>query len=57
MDDVLATGGTLFGASQLLEQAGAEVVGNVVVIEVDGLGGRERLAGTPLVVLRTPEEN
>ncbi|MDD7582377.1 adenine phosphoribosyltransferase [Corynebacterium sp. 32222D000AT] len=57
VDDVLATGGTLFGARQLLEQAGAEVVGNVVVIEVEGLGGRERLAGTPLVVLRTPEEN
>lgn len=51
VDDVLATGGTLYGAKLLLEKAGAEVVGNVVIIEVTGLGGRERLAGPPLVVL------
>lgn len=56
VDDVLATGGTLDGARQLLEKAGAEVVGNVVVIEVPGLGGRERLAGTPLVVLNQDEQ-
>ena len=48
---MLATGGTLYGAKLLLEKAGAEVVGNVVIIEVKGLGGRERLAGPPLVVL------
>ncbi len=51
VDDVLATGGTLYGAKLLLEKAGAKVVGNVVIIEVKGLGGRERLAGPPLVVL------
>lgn len=51
VDDVLATGGTLYGAKVLLESAGAEVAGNVVVLEVDGLGGRERLAGPPLIVL------
>lgn len=51
VDDVLATGGTLFGAQSLLERVGADIVGNVVVIEVEGLGGRERLAGRPLVVL------
>lgn len=56
VDDVLATGGTLDGARQLLEKAGAQVVGNVVVIEVPGLGGRERLAGTPLVVLNQDEQ-
>lgn len=51
IDDVLATGGTLYGAQLLLERAGADIVGNVVVIEVEGLGGRERLADHPLVVL------
>lgn len=55
VDDVLATGGTLWGARLLLESAGAEVAGNVVVIEVEGLGGRERLAGPPLVVLNSTE--
>lgn len=51
VDDVLATGGTLRGAMQLLERAGAEVVGNVVILEVAGLGGRERLSEVPLIVL------
>lgn len=51
VDDVLATGGTLHGATLLLESAGAEVVGNVVVLEVQGLEGRERLQGSPLIVL------
>lgn len=51
VDDVLATGGTLYGAKLLLEAAGAQVAGNVVVLEVNGLQGRERLEGTPLVVL------
>ena len=35
----------------VLEAAGAEVAGNVVVLEVNGLKGRERLEGSPLVVL------
>ncbi|MDO5031752.1 adenine phosphoribosyltransferase [Corynebacterium sp.] len=51
VDDVLATGGTLHGARMLLEEAGASVVGNVVVLEVQGLSGRERLDDIPLIVL------
>ena len=51
VDDVLATGGTLAGARQLLETAGAEVVGAVVVLEVDGLGGREKFGDLPISVL------
>lgn len=54
VDDVLATGGTLVAARKLLESCGAEVVGNVVVLEVAGLGGRERLTGAPLVVINEP---
>ena len=51
VDDVLATGGTLAGARQLLESAGAEVVGAVVVLEVAGLGGREKFGNLPISVL------
>ncbi len=51
VDDVLATGGTLVAARRLIESCGAEMVGNVVVLEVEGLGGRERLQGAPLVVI------
>lgn len=51
VDDVLATGGTLLAARSLLERAGAEVVGNVVILEVPGLGGRAKLKGNPLTVI------
>ena len=56
VDDVLATGGTLAGARQLLESAGAEVVGAVVVLEVDGLGGREKFGDRPISVLNATTE-
>lgn len=51
IDDVLATGGTLVAASELIERAGGSVVGYAVVLEVEGLGGRARLGDAPLVVL------
>ncbi|EEI16685.1 adenine phosphoribosyltransferase [Corynebacterium lipophiloflavum] len=51
VDDVLATGGTLVAATELIERAGGSVVGYAVVLEVDGLGGRDRLGDAPLVVL------
>lgn len=47
VDDVLATGGTVTAAVQLLRRCGAEVVGVAVVLEVAGLGGRARLADPP----------
>lgn len=51
IDDVLATGGTLAAAHDLIERAGGTVAGYVVVLEVEGLGGREKLGDAPVVVL------
>jgi adenine phosphoribosyltransferase len=44
-DDLLATGGTAAAMCELVENAGAEVVGCGFVIELGFLDGRERLAG------------
>lgn len=51
VDDVLATGGTLVAATDLIERAGGQVVGYVVVLEVPGLGGRDKLGNAELIVL------
>ena len=48
VDDVLATGGTLAAARDLLMAVGADLTAAAVVMELAGLGGRDRLA--PLAV-------
>ncbi|MBO3085503.1 adenine phosphoribosyltransferase [Cellulomonas fengjieae] len=51
IDDVLATGGTAAATVALLERCGAHVVGLSFLVELEALGGRERLAGHPVDVL------
>ena len=45
IDDVLATGGTAEACVKLIESVKATVVGCSFLVELEGLGGRERLGG------------
>ena len=44
VDDLLATGGTAAAAAHLVRKLGGSVLGCAFVIELAGLGGRERIA-------------
>lgn len=43
IDDVLATGGTLVAAHELMRNLGYVIAGTAVLFEIDGLGGREAI--------------
>lgn len=45
VDDLLATGGTMYAAAKLVEKLGGEVAGLGFLIELKELNGRERLKG------------
>ncbi|MBR1873287.1 MAG: adenine phosphoribosyltransferase [Eubacterium sp.] len=45
VDDLIATGGTIRAAIDLIERLGGEVVKAVFLIELAGLNGREKLKG------------
>lgn len=51
VDDVLATGGTLEAACELVRSSGAKVSAAAVVLELTALSGREKLAEETLRVL------
>lgn len=48
VDDLLATGGTMKACCELVCELGGEVVAAAALIELKGLGGRERVAPHPV---------
>jgi adenine phosphoribosyltransferase len=48
LDDVLATGGTLAASARLIRRAGYTIAGFGVVLELEDLAGRQRLADSPV---------
>ena len=44
IDDLLATGGTMSAACRLIEKIEGDVIGIAFLLELAGLGGREKLA-------------
>ncbi|MGE5657200.1 MAG: adenine phosphoribosyltransferase [Actinomycetota bacterium] len=51
VDDLIATGGTAVATAQLLQHAGCELAGFAFIIELKGLGGRQKLPDVPIVTL------
>lgn len=53
VDDVLATGGTAAATCRLVTALGGQIVALAVLIELAGLGGRQKLGSTPVESLFT----
>jgi len=51
IDDLLATGGTMSAACQLVEKLGAEIAGLSFLIELTDLAGRRKLPGYPIHIV------
>ena len=54
IDDLIATGGTAEASIQLLRKVGADPVGAVFLIELEGLGGRDKHSVPTRTVLSFP---
>ena len=48
VDDVLATGGTMWAASELVKKSGGKLANCAVFIEISALNGRTRLSSIPV---------
>jgi adenine phosphoribosyltransferase len=48
IDDLLATGGTMAASCQLAEKLGAKIIGLTFLVELTGLGGRDKLGNYPI---------
>ena len=48
IDDLLATGGTVDAASELIERVGGQLVGCAFIIELNELNGRENIPNVPI---------
>lgn len=48
IDDLIATGGTAAASCELIEKLGAEIAGCAFIVELDALGGREKLSRYPV---------
>ena len=48
VDDVLATGGTMWAATELVKKSGGKVANCAVFIEISALNGRTRLSSIPV---------
>ena len=55
VDDLLATGGTVQATIKMIEELGGVVVGCAFLIELEGLKGREALAGYEVFTLMSYE--
>lgn len=49
VDDLLATGGTMAAACRLIEKIGGHVAAVAFLVELKGLGGREKIAGYKMI--------
>ena len=57
VDDLIATGGTLAASIELIEKLGGKVVKVVLLMELAGLKGREKLSGYEVASVITYEGN
>jgi adenine phosphoribosyltransferase len=54
VDDVLATGGTLIAAIEIMQELGANIAEVVVLLEIEALGGRAKIVEKfPEITLRS----